>query len=196
MNHPEINHSTSTPLPQPGAPQRRQLLWGGAVAVVAAATGAGWAWRSTQPDAPGGQVEAAVPGFWGLAFDQPSGGRLAFADYRGRQVLLNFWATWCPPCVEELPLLDRFFQEGRAQGRQVIGLAVDQSGAVARYLARSPLSFPVALAGTGGTELVRALGNRVGGLPFSVLIGPDGRVLQRKMGQITPGDLAHWFSGS
>lgn len=114
------------------------------------------------------------------------------AEFRGQVVLINFWATWCPPCVEELPMLDRFQRETPANGWQVLGLAIDQPSSVARFLTRTPLGFPVGLAGLGGTELSRALGNESGGLPFSVVIAADGRVIQRKMGQITPQELAAW----
>lgn len=170
---------------------RRRWLWTSA-AGLAAVAGAGLGWWRTRPQGTDAQAGAALSELWGLKFDRAGGGELVLADFKGKPLLINFWATWCPPCVEELPMLDRFQRETSANGWQVLGLAIDQPSSVARFLTRTPLGFPVGLAGLGGTELSRALGNENGGLPFSVVIAADGRVIQRKMGQITPQELAAW----
>jgi peroxiredoxin len=94
--------------------------------------------------------------------------------------------------VEELPLINRFFQENRSRGWQVVGLAIDKKSAVVPFLQKSPLDFPVALAGLSGAELGRGLGNLTGALPFTVVIGSDGAILHRKMGRVSPEDLAVW----
>jgi hypothetical protein len=88
------------------------------------------------------------------------------SSFRGKLLLVNFWATWCPPCVEELPLLDYFFQENRDKNIQVLGLAVDQPSKVRDWLQATPLHFPVGMAGMGGTELSKSLGNLAGSLPL------------------------------
>jgi len=111
---------------------------------------------------------------------------------RGRPLLINFWATWCPPCVEELPLLDAFFMENMANGWQVLGLAVDKVDPVRQFLVRQPLAFPVAMAGMEGVSLSKLLGNVSGSLPFSILIGADGVIRQRKLGKLSPADLTLW----
>ena len=116
------------------------------------------------------------------------------AALRGRPLLINFWATWCPPCVEELPLINAFFNQNKVNGWQVIGLAVDKPSSVKTFLTKTPLDFPIGLAGMSGTELGKALGNLSGGLPFSVVLGADGVVVQRKMGRLTPDDLVQWVS--
>lgn len=170
-------------------PGRRRLLVGG-VAIAAAAAGAGFAWRRFQLADTGTN---AAGGLWGLAFDTPAGGRLNMAALRGRPLLVNFWATWCPPCVEELPLLDEFARQRAANGWQVVGLAIDQPSAVRTFLARTPVSFPIGLAGLEGTELGKKLGNLSGGLPFTVVLGSSGEVRQRRMGQVTRADLNQWF---
>ncbi|MBL8335657.1 MAG: TlpA family protein disulfide reductase, partial [Rhodoferax sp.] len=97
-----------------------------------------------------------------------------------------------PPCVEELPLLDRFFAENSANGWQVLGLAVDQAAPVQSFLQRMPLRFPVALAGFPGIELSKSLGNLTGGLPFTVVLGHNGAVLHRRIGRVTADDLQLW----
>ena len=164
---------------------RRRALYAG-VAAAAALGGAGLAWWRLQP--------RAVQALWTQAFDTPEGAQLAMGAFAGKPLLLNFWATWCPPCVEELPLLNTFHRENKANGWQVVGLAIDQPSSVRKFLARLPLDFPVGLAGLGGSELGRSLGNLTGGLPFTVVFGAEGRVLHRKMGQVTPQDLQKWVA--
>lgn len=130
--------------------------------------------------------------FWSLSFATPQGQALATSSLRGRPLLLNFWATWCPPCVEEFPLLDAFYRENAARGWQVLGLAIDQPSAVRTFLQRTPVAFPIGMAGLEGTELSKSLGNRVGGLPFTVVFGADGSVRHRRMGRVSQDDLKHW----
>ncbi len=170
------------------APKRRRALFALAAAVAGLA-GAGLAWWRYTPKA---VEQAALPELWALAFETPAGPQLTLQSLRGRPLLINFWATWCPPCIEELPLLDAFYRENQGNGWQVLGLAVDKQAAVQAFLARQPLSFPVVLAGMEGLDLSRKLGNQVGGLPFTVLIGADGHVLERKIGKLNERDLMAW----
>ena len=165
--------------------KRRPWLVGG-VATAAALAGAGVAWWQLQPHG------AVLEPFWAQSFDTPSGASLAMAGFAGHPLLVNFWATWCPPCVEELPLLDSFYLENRSRNWQVLGLAVDQPSAVRAWLQRKPLSFPVAMAGLEGTNLSKSLGNLSGGLPFTVVFGASGQLLHRKIGQVSAQDLAQW----
>jgi thiol-disulfide isomerase/thioredoxin len=167
--------------------RRRWLVAG--VAAAAGAAGAGLAWWRYRPKAVDDQ---ALERMWGLSFEQPGGGALAMASLKGKPLLVNFWATWCPPCVEEMPLLDGFYREHAAKGWQVVGLAVDQPSAVRTFLRRTPVTFPIGMAGLEGTDLARSLGNLTGGLPFTVVFGPDGRVRQRRMGKVSEADLQAW----
>jgi thiol-disulfide isomerase/thioredoxin len=125
-----------------------------------------------------------------LSFDQPSGGSLDLKNFQGKPILLNFWATWCPPCVAELPLIERFYVENRSKNWQVIGLAVDQLAAAQQFLKKMPLSFPIGMAGLAGIELSRSLGNLAGGLPYTVVLAADGSVSKRHIGALTPEHLA------
>ena len=165
--------------------KRRGLLVAGA-AVSAAAAGAGWrVWQTSRPAGP----EQAL---WELRFASPDGSELAMHELLGRPLLLNFWATWCPPCVKEMPLLDHFHREQPASGIRVMGLAVDGLAPVRAFLQRQPVAFPIGLAGFEGTELSRRLGNTNGGLPFSVLFDRSGSPLSRKLGALTREDLSGW----
>ena len=121
---------------------RRTLLYGGGVAAGLAGIGAGW-WRN-QRDHSAPSVAAdpaksdAINSFWSLSFDTPDGKSLAMSGFSGKPLLLNFWATWCPPCVEELPVLDAFYQNNKSKDWQVFGLAVDQPSAVRNGCKPSP----------------------------------------------------------
>lgn len=167
---------------------RRRVLYAG-VAATAAAVGAGVAWWRHEP---GEASPASLASLWAGSFDTPEGTTLAMQTFQGKPLLINFWATWCPPCVEELPLIDAFFRQTKAKGWQVLGLAIDQPSAVRTFLARAPVSFPVGLAGLQGTELGKSLGNSSGALPFSVVLSAKGDMLYRKMGRLSAADLSDW----
>ena len=167
---------------------RRNMLYGGA-ALAAGLAGAGAFWWQGRGQSP---AALAADPFWGLALETPDGAPFKVSSLAGQPLLLNFWATWCPPCVEELPLLNQFHLAQKSRGWRVLGLAVDQPSAVRAWLAKSPLAFPVAMAGLGGTDLSKRMGNLSGGLPFSVAFSASGEVLQRRMGKLSQDDLTRW----
>lgn len=173
--------------------ERRRWLAGG-VALAAAAAGAWVAWEQTRDMSTN---DEALQAFWDLQLMQPDGGQMALSSLRGKPVLVNFWATWCPPCLREMPLINQFAQSQAARGThavQVLGIAVDQAANVNRWIARQPLAFPVVLAGAGGVSMTRTLGNISGGLPFTILFDAQGQVQQRKIGELSEQDLAQWAS--
>lgn len=170
-------------------PTRRRWLFGGVAAAAAFAGAGGALWQHRGASASGEVLEAE---FWALRFERPEGGELALASLKGKPLLLNFWATWCPPCVEEMPMIDAFFRENSSNGWQVVGLAIDQPSAVKKFLTQTPVSYPIGLAGLQGTEWVKRLGNTAGGLPFTLVIDGGGTVAARKMGKLDAGDLRAW----
>lgn len=180
---------------------RRAVLYGG-VATVAGVAGVGAAWwrgppvPQSLPLAPGVMKGGESDPFWGLSFDTPDGKSLAMSSFRGKLLLVNFWATWCPPCVEELPLLNAFYQDNKSKNLQILGLAVDQPSAVRKWLTSKPLDFAVGMAGLEGTELSKSLGNQAGSLPFSAVFAPSGQLLYRKTGKVSAEDLAFWMKSA
>jgi thiol-disulfide isomerase/thioredoxin len=170
------------------APDRRRWLLGGA-GLLAATAGAGWSWWRT---APGDAQPGAADAMWALRFERPGGGELVMAELRGRPLLVNFWATWCPPCVREMPALDRLAQAHAAKLR-VVGLAIDGRAPVEAFLKRQPVRFDIGLAAAAGTDLSRTLGNHAGGLPFTVLLDAKGAVVQRKIGETRYEELVRWL---
>jgi len=177
---------------------RRKLLLA-AAGIAAGAAGLGLAWRRHQAENPA--LSPAEQSFWAARFDRPTpdaatGAKdLATADFRGKPLLVNFWATWCPPCVKELPELAQFHREFQVEGWQLLGLAVDAPTPVREFLQKLPLDFPQGLAGLVGTELTRSLGNSQGGLPFSVAFAANGRVMWRKLGATNLAELRQLGQG-
>ena len=168
-------------------PDRRSWVLASGVAAAATAAGVGYAlWR--QPRSAAG-AEAAL---WASSFDTPDGGKLALAEFRGQPLLLNFWATWCPPCIREMPALDRFAREFAGRGGHVIGLAADNAAPVRKFLASVPVSYPIGLTGFAGIELSQRLGNSSGGLPFTIVFNRSGESVQRQIGEARYEQLAQW----
>lgn len=165
-------------------PVTRRLVLAGA-GIGAAALGASFAWRKLNPPVASPVAQA----FWARQFPGVDGAELAVARWRGQPLLVNFWATWCPPCVKELPEINQFYGEAKAKGWQVLGLAVDQAEPVKAFLKKTPLDFPIALAGPEGLGLVRELGNPAGGLPFSVVFDETSEISWRRLGVTRLQDL-------
>jgi len=175
-NDPDAHEGT-------GVTRRRALVAGTAVTAAALGLAAGW-WRA-RVQQPVEAVAAGLPsGFWGWRGEAPDGAPFAIETLRSGPLLVNFWATWCAPCVQELPLINDFYVKNSPNGWQVLGIAVDRLPSVRAFLAHSPLAFPVAVAGFPGLDFARSLGNISGSLPFSVALDRAGAVVLRKLGAL------------
>lgn len=114
------------------------------------------------------------------------------AAYAGRPLLINLWASWCGPCLKEMPELDRFARLQGAKGTQVVGIALDQADSVRAYLKRVPVAYPILLDVAGPRDSGVQLGNPKGVLPYSVLVGADGRMIKQKLGPFEAGEIERW----
>lgn len=113
-------------------------------------------------------------------------------DWHGRPLLVNVWASWCAPCVHEMPELQRFAATQAANGTQVVGIALDDDAAVRAFLARVPVAYPILLDPPGPADAGVRLGNPKGVLPYSVLISADGTLLRQRIGPFEAGELEDW----
>ncbi|MGN6527364.1 MAG: TlpA family protein disulfide reductase [Burkholderiaceae bacterium] len=180
--------------------------WGLAVVLGGAAMGFG-AWLRSRgvPLSPLPEAQAGTPGQAGpgapaqgaipVPLTTREGRTLTAADIGHRSVVLNFWAPWCPPCVREMPEIDRFSRSAAGKDTLVIGLAIDEKPAVDKFLAEHPVGFPIVVLGYAGLSWVRQLGNDSQALPFSVVFDRGGhKVVQRKAGATTAGELQGWVA--
>ena len=126
-----------------------------------------------------------VPALDGAAISVPG-------DFDGRPLLINLWASWCGPCIEEMPELQRFSVEQGDNGVQVLGIALDDRAAVEEFLARIPVSYRIAIDVPGARDSGVQLGNPRGVLPYTVLIGPDGRLQKQRIGPFAHGEISAW----
>ena len=110
------------------------------------------------------------------------GHRHALAEWRGKVVVLNFWATWCPPCREEMPAFVALQEELGERGLQFVGVAIDDPGAVREYLKKHPVNYPVLAGDSGVPAWADSLGNQLSALPFSAVFDRDGRKVHTQTG--------------
>ncbi len=110
-------------------------------------------------------------------------------EWRGKVIVLNFWATWCPPCREEIPLLIALQKKREADGLQVVSVAIDNKTAVMLYRQSAGINYPILMGGDDALDLVARYGNRMGSLPYSVIIDRSGAVAVRKLGAFTQAEL-------
>lgn len=171
--------------------KRRTLLLGGAGLVAMGAVGV-IAWRESSLRAPQANRAASQAAFvptppdvealFAARLPDVHGRDTPLDAFRGEPLLINFWATWCPPCVAEMPDLEVLSKS--FNNVQFVGIAIDTEVNVKKFLQKIPVSYPILVSGHSGIDLVRAMGNSAGGLPYTVLINPDGRVHDQILGQV------------
>jgi thiol-disulfide isomerase/thioredoxin len=106
----------------------------------------------------------------------------ALAQWRGKVIVVNFWATWCPPCLEEIPEFVRMQEKLGPRGLQFVGIAIDNRDKAREFAAKFGINYPILIGEMEGIELVRRVGNDRGGLPFTVIVDRKGRLLGTELG--------------
>lgn len=169
---------------------RRTVIALGAVAATAAMAGVGvGVWRTNV----NARDFAAAQSLFALTLQDAAGAAQPLAQWRGRPLVVNFWAPWCAPCVEEMPDLQHIRDDYRARGVEVIGVGIDSAARIRAFRDQHAISLPLLVAGAEGSSLGGQFGNTAGVLPYTVLIGSDGRVLERKIGRIRAEQLRGWL---
>ncbi len=185
--------------------KRREVVAG--LALGAAGLGVGAWLRHRQPPVKVGDTAAEAASAAGIVLQPltpiPSpivtldGRTLSNADIAGRVVVLNFWAPWCPPCVREMPELDRFARSDAGKDVLVIGLAIDEQAAVDKFVAAHPVSFPISILGYAGLAWAKRLSNDPNvALPFTAVFDRSQRLAQHKFGATNAAELTGWVRGS
>lgn len=114
------------------------------------------------------------------------------AAFKGRPVLVNVWASWCGPCITEMPALQSFAKAEGANGVQVVGIALDDVDAVRAFIERTGVTYPILVDAPGPADAGVRLGNPKGVLPYSALLSADGRLLKQRIGPFEEGEIAGW----
>ena len=150
-----------------------------AVAIASAAGGAAhYLWSTSGPDSPGAVAERV----YAARLADLKGGAQPLEQWRGRVLVVNFWATWCAPCREEIPAFVRLQARYGTRGLQFVGIAIDQPDKVAEFAREFRINYPLLMGGLETMELLRQAGNRAGVLPYTLVIDRGGKVVSREPG--------------
>lgn len=182
---------------------RRAAWWVAGIAAAAGLSAGAWLGKPATPlpsmESPAPPRPSPVPvakaGDLLPAFTLPGldGQPVAFPEqFTGRPLLINVWASWCGPCVEEMPELARFAAMQDDTGHRVVGLALDTPQAVRDFLVRVPVPYPIVIDSPGPADASVRLGNSRGLLPYSVLVDAEGRIVKQKLGPFEPGEIQAW----
>lgn len=167
-----------------------QLILG--LAVLAAVAGGIIEHRQQQPAQPSSElIGHSLPAITLTGLD---GHRHALSDYRGHRLLLNLWASWCAPCLQEMPALQRAQDNFGEHGAIVVGIAMEDPARVRAFLAEHPVSYPILLAPQDNGGISMALGNSSQILPYSLLVDADGSILATHQGPLSDAMLKQWLA--
>jgi thiol-disulfide isomerase/thioredoxin len=161
------------------------LLIAVAVAVVSTVAGA-WGYRQLQASR---DAEAAVDELRRLTLPDVEGRPRSLSDWRGKVLVVNFWATWCEPCREEIPALMRARRKYAANGLEVVGIALDSAGKVRVFASELQIDYPLLIGSLETIDLSRRLGNRLGALPYTVVLDRTGQVVFTRLGGVSDAQL-------
>lgn len=124
-----------------------------------------------------------------ISLPDTTGQQQSLEQWRGKVVIVNFWATWCAPCREEMPEFVRAQSEFGSKGLQFVGIAVDEADKVDQFAKELKVNYPVLIGGYGAIELSKTLGNRLVALPFTIIVDRQGQVAHTQLGPLKPDQL-------
>lgn len=166
-------------------PRAGRIVAVGAIAALALAAGVYYALeqRAAAVDA------AAVSALTQTRFPDLAGEPVSLERWQGKVIVVNLWASWCPPCREEIPGLVRVQQKFASNGVQIVGIAFDSAAKSRQAAAELGINYPVLVAGLEAIDLTRKLGNRAGGLPYTLILDRRGFPVARHLGILSEADL-------
>jgi thiol-disulfide isomerase/thioredoxin len=133
---------------------------------------------------------------FGATLDDLSDKPVALAQYKGRPLIVNFWARWCGPCRDEIPDLIKA-RAKRKDRVEVLGIAIEDNTEAVRDFAKAyEIDYPVLMAKSKGIDLMRALGNTRAGLPFTLVIDRRGKLVSSKLGPLNSADIEAAFEAA
>ncbi|MGA2550169.1 MAG: TlpA disulfide reductase family protein [Burkholderiaceae bacterium] len=138
-------------------------------------------------------ADAPAATFFTQNFPDAAGQPHAFSEYKGKIVVVNFWAPWCVPCVEEIPEFSKVSAEYQKRNVVFVGIGIDSASNIAEFQKKVQASYPLVVAGATGSELVRQYGDTAGGLPFTLVLDSKGSVRASKLGRVTEDELRGWL---
>jgi thiol-disulfide isomerase/thioredoxin len=160
---------------------KRNILLYSVIAVLFTALGAYFGTLNVQANTTKGQ---AANELFAVSLPDLNNHPQSLAQWKGKTLLVNFWATWCTPCVQEMPELSKMQSENKNPNLQIIGIGVDSAANIQEFSAKLKISYPLYVADVAGSDLLRKFGDPAGGLPFSLLITPDGHVKKTYLGRL------------
>jgi len=133
--------------------------------------------------------EPAIKAFFANPWQSPDGKTLDTQNWQGKVLVVNFWASWCPPCVEEMPTLDKLQKEFLQQNVLFVGIGIDSPSNIREFLSKTPVAYPIVIGGLEGSNLSKQLGNSQGALPYTIIINAKGKSTYSKLGKISEEDI-------
>lgn len=169
-----------------------QLLFGALVATLIGVAAGVYLKFGQAPAAtaqPPSLPAAASAGLFASSLPDSAGKLQAIAQWRGQLLVVNFWASWCAPCREEMPAFSRLQTKYAASGVQFVGIAIDNERNVADFARKLPVSYPLLVAGAQAGELTRQLGNTSLALPYTAIVDRSGQVRYTRLGRLGEAEL-------
>ena len=158
----------------------KTLVYAVPLAILALGAGIWLAQTRYAPQAP----TLSATALWPLAYPDTQGRPQALSQWRGRVLVLNFWASWCAPCREEIPDFVALRAQYAAKGVEFVGIAVDNSANVAQFMQRQTINYPILIGEGAATNLARQLGNPSGALPYTLVLDRDGNIVFKHLGRL------------
>lgn len=141
------------------------------------------------------QSRSGIPQLLTTVFPDLQGQPRRLGDWAGRAIVCNFWATWCAPCREEIPLLVELRDRYVSRGPEIVGIGIDQHAKIVDFAAKYDIRYPLLVGDVRALDVMRALGNRAGALPYTVVLDLAGSLAYEKLGQVAQGELDRVLDG-